>query len=81
MTKPVIKVSLTLLVDIEQWESMGAPPVEEGEYFDFAKDEFMDWIHNMRDSEIMECLHVEEDSSCDHVYESHCPKCGIDAES
>ena len=77
--KPVLKVSLTLLVDIEQWESMGFE-VKEDEYIDFAKEEFMDWIRSMRDSEILECLSVEDDNACDHVYESYCPKCGIDSD-
>lgn len=77
--KPVLKVSLTLLVDIEQWESMGFE-VKEDEYIDFAKEEFMDWIRSMRDSEIAECLSVEEESGCDHVYESYCSKCGTDTE-
>lgn len=62
--KPVLKVSLTLLVDIEQWESMGFE-VKEDEYIDFAKEEFMDWVRSMRDSEILECLSVEDEAQID----------------
>ena len=51
-------VSLTYAIDLEQARDLGLdiPAKDEVEY---AKDEFMEFIHNLRDDDIWENLEVE----------------------
>ena len=55
----MLLAKLELEIDLQQWQDMGFE-VKEDEVIEFAKETFMDWIRSMRDSEILECLSIEE---------------------
>lgn len=55
----VINVTLSLDIDIQQWKDMGFE-IAENEIDEFAKEEFMEWIREMSDIDIYECLHIRE---------------------
>ena len=55
----MIRVSLELDIDLKQWRENGFELAEDEEV-EFAKEEFMEWIHAMSDVDIYDCLDIKD---------------------
>jgi hypothetical protein len=53
-----IRVTLELDIDLDSWKEMGME-IAEDDAEDFAKEEFMEWIHAMSDTDIYECMETK----------------------
>jgi hypothetical protein len=51
-------VTLELDIDLDSWKEMGME-IAEDDAEDFAKEEFMEWIHAMSDTDIYECMETK----------------------
>jgi hypothetical protein len=53
-----IRVTLELDIYLDSWKEMGMEVADE-DAEDFAKEEFMEWIHAMSDTNIYKCMETK----------------------